>query len=275
MLKFSMMSSTAGRVPAEKVVEIAKYCGLKGIEWINSHGCNGKELRKLVDDSGLKTVAYTMYDETFVNRESNYLDKFKEHLEIALDAGAPHVMIPPFARVDSKGLEEDRKEWTEYFAEVYPLAEAAGMPLTLESTGLPDSPIVKADEILEVLEAVPGLKVVFDNGNTFSADDPVSAYRKLLPWIIHVHMKDSTVLDSPCDGAILRRNGKYMRSALIGDGDLDLCGFLSLLESTGYDRWITLETSDPERIIPIQEALKTVAERVNFWEQEGFVCKKR
>lgn len=275
MLKLSMMSSTAGRVPAEKVIEIAKFSGLKGIEWINSHGSNGKELRKLVEKSGLKTVAYTMYDETFVNRESNYLDKFKEHLEIAVDAGAPHLMIPPFARINSKGLAEDRKEWTEYFAEVYPFAKAAGMTLTLESTGLPDSPIVKADEILEVLEAVPGLKVVFDNGNTFTADEPFSAYRKLLPWIIHVHMKDSSVLDSPCDRAILRRNGKYMRAALIGDGDLDLCGFLSLLESTGYDRWITLETSDPERIIPIQDALKTVAERVNCWEQEGFVCKKR
>ena len=271
MLKLSMMSSTAGRVPAEKVVEIAKYSGCGGIEWINSHGSSGKELRKLVDDSGLKTVAYTMYDETFVNRESNYLDKFKEHLEIALDAGAPHVMIPPFARVDSKGLEEDRKEWTEYFAEIYPLAKAAGMPLTLESTGLPDSPIVKADEILEVLEAVPGLKVVFDNGNTFSADDPVSAYRKLLPWIIHVHMKDSYISDVPCEKAILRRNGKYLRPALIGQGDYDLCGFLKLLQETGYDRWITLETSDPERIVPIQEALKTVAERVTHWEQEGFV----
>ena len=270
MLKLSMMSSTAGRVPAEKVVEIAKYSGCGGIEWINSHGSTGKELRKLVESAGLVTAAYTMYDEAFVNRENNYLDKFKEHLEIAVDAGAPHVMIPPFTRVNSKGLEEDRKEWTEYFAEVYPLAEAAGMPLTLESTGLPDSPIVKADEILEVLHAVPGLKVVFDNGNTFSADEPLSACRKLFPWTIHVHLKDNHISDEPDGRAMLKRNGKYMRPALIGTGKQDLRGFLRLLQELRYDRWITLESSDPDKIIPISESLKGNVELVNRWEQEGF-----
>ena len=270
MLKLSMMSSTAGRVSAAKVVEIAKYSGCTGIEWINSHGSSGKELRELVESAGLTTTAYTMYDEAFVNRESNYLDNFKAHLEIAVDAGAPHVMIPPFARINSKGLDEDRKEWTEYFAEISPLAEAAGMPLTLESTGLPDSPIVKADEILEVLNVVPYLKVVFDNGNTFSADDPLSACRKLFPWIIHVHLKDNHISSEPDGKAVLKRNGKYMRPALIGTGNQDLRGFLRLLQEHRYDRWITLESSDPDRMIPIAEALKGNVELITRWKQEGF-----
>lgn len=268
MFQLSMMSSTAGRVPAEKVIEIAKYSGCGGIEWINSHGSTGKELWKLVTDSGLRTVAYTMYDETFINRGADYLDRFKEHLETAVEAGAPHVMIPPFARIDSRGLDEDRKEWIEYFSEIYPLAESAGMPLTLESTGLPDSPIVKGDEIMEVLNAVPGLKVVFDNGNTYSADDPVSAFLKLKEWIIHVHLKDNHISNEPDGRGMLKRNGKYMRPALIGTGNQDLFGFLKLLKENGYNRWITLESSDPDRVIPISEALKGNVELVKRLERE-------
>lgn len=269
MLKLSMMSSTAGRVPAQQVIEIAKASNLKGIEWINSHGSSGKELKKLVDDANLQSVAYTMYDETFVNREKGYLDKFKEHLEIAVDANVPHMMIPPFGRVDSKGLSEDRKEWIEYFSEVYPLAKAAGMTLTLESTGLPNSPIVTANEILEVLAAVPQLKVVFDNGNTFTADNPLTAYKKLLPYITHVHLKDNHISNIEKEGFSLRRNNKYMRSALIGTGNQDLKGFLNLLKETNYDSWITLESSDPDKIIPITEALKGNVELINQWELEG------
>lgn len=271
MLKLSMMSSTAGRVPAKKVVEIAKSSNLQGIEWINSHGSTGKELKKLVEDSDLTCVAYTMYDESFVNRENNFLDKFKEHLEIAIDANAPHMMIPPFGRVNSKGLVEDRKEWIEYFSIVYPIAKAAGMTLTLESTGLANSPIVSANEILEILNAVPGLKVVFDNGNTFTADDPIEAYKKLQPWIVHVHLKDSYVQDTIKEGFLIRRNNKYMRSALIGHGDQDLRTFLKLLNDSDYNSWITLESSDPNKVIPIDEALKANVNLITQWELEKFI----
>ena len=270
MLNLSMMSSTAGRVPAARVVEIAGASGCGGIEWINSHGSSGKELRKLVSDAGLKTVAYTMYDESFVNREADYLDRFKEHLEIAVDAEAPHIMIPPFARVNSKGLEEDRKEWIGYFEEIFPLAEAAGIPLTLESTGLPDSPIVSAEEHLEVFRHVPGLKLVFDNGNTFCADDPLNAFQTLLPWIIHVHLKDTYISDVSDGISMKKRNGKYTRQAMIGRGQQDLRTFLKLVSAVGYNRWITLESSDPERKIPITEVLINNISLIRSWEKEGF-----
>ena len=54
MFNFSMMSSTAGRVSAKEVVEIAQYSNLTGIEWINSHGASGKELKKLVEKGYVK-----------------------------------------------------------------------------------------------------------------------------------------------------------------------------------------------------------------------------
>ena len=181
------------------------------------------------------------------------------------------MMIPPFGRVNSKGILEDRKEWIEYFAEVYPLAQAAGMTLTLESTGLQDSPIVTADEILEVLQAVPQLKVVFDNGNTATADNPLSAYKRLLPWIIHVHLKDNHISEIKKEGFLIRRNNQYMRSALIGTGNLDLKSFLRLLKDTNYNSYITLESSDPNKVIPIKESLKGNVRLINQWEDEGLI----
>lgn len=83
-------------------------------------------------------------------------------------------------------------------------------------------------------------------------------------------LKDNHIFNKPDGRAMLKRNGKYMRPALIGTGNQDLRGFLTLLKENGYDRWITLESSDPDRVIPIADALKGNVELVKRWEQEIF-----
>jgi sugar phosphate isomerase/epimerase len=209
-----------------------------------------------------------MYDETFLNRGAEYLDRFKENLEIAVESEAPLMMIPPFARNGNMGPESDRREWIGYFSEIFPLASKARIPLALESTGLLDSPIISADDILEVLHAIPGMKVVFDNGNTSTADDPLAAFERLLPWIIHIHFKDSQISDVSKAGFTVRRNGKYMRQASIGTGSQDLHAIFRMLKETGYDKWITLESSDPDRSIPIKDVLKENIRLIKLWEKE-------
>jgi sugar phosphate isomerase/epimerase len=268
MIKLSMMSSVAGRVSAQEVVNKAIECGFDAVEWITGHGSNGKRLRKLVSDVNLEISAYTMYDESFVQRDSNYLERFKENLEIAVEANAPLMMIPPFGIINQTDLKAGRQEWIKYFAEVYPLAQNANMPLALESTGLADSPITSADEIFEVLNNVPGMKLVFDNGNISTADEPLSAFKRLQPWIIHVHFKDNIISDVNKDGFLVRRNGKYMRSVAIGKGCQDLRSIYKMLKADQYDKYITLESSDPDRIIPIAKVLKENIRLISIWDKE-------
>ena len=47
-----------------------------------------------------------------------------------------------------------------------------------------------SDDILLAIEAAPKLKVTFDNGNHAVFEDPVKAFHKLAPYVIHAHFKD-------------------------------------------------------------------------------------
>ncbi|MBO4633219.1 MAG: sugar phosphate isomerase/epimerase [Lentisphaeria bacterium] len=233
-----------GSTPPKEIVRTAVSCGMTAIDWVTTHGNDPRELKKISQDAGLKIAAHTMVKYKFLRREPDYLDEFKYSLDDACELEAPILMIPPFARKDQKSLEDDRKAWTEYYAQVCPLAQEAGITLTLESTGLRDSPIVTADEVLEVIGQVPGLKLVFDIGNTATADDPIQAYRKLREHVVHIHLKDRKIYDREEPGSLLKRNGKYFRPAVIGEGDLGLKKFWEEVDSRGRKLYVNLETQD-------------------------------
>ena len=154
-----------GRFTPEQIVATATACGMEAIDWVSTHHTEPAELRKISEDAGLRIAAHTMIKEKFLRRETDYLDEFKASLDDACILGAPVLMLPPFPRIRQVSLEDDRKAWTEYYAQALPLARKAGVTLTLESTGMINSPIVTVSEALEVLRNVPGLKLTLDHGN--------------------------------------------------------------------------------------------------------------
>ena len=243
-MKICMMSCMMSPMPPAEIVRTAVACGMTAIDWVTTHKTDPRELRKLSLDSGLKIVAHTMLKYKFQRREPDYLDEFKQSLEDAYELGAPILMLPPFGRDNQKSLEEDRKDWIEYYAQAYPLAKEAGITLTLESTGMKNSPIVTADEVLEVIRQVPGLKLTFDQGNTATADDPLEASRKLRDHIVHIHLKDWKIYDHQEPDSLEKRNGKFFANAVIGEGDMELKKFWDETDSRLRDLYVNLETHD-------------------------------
>ena len=145
-MKLCMMSCMMGRFTPEQIVATATACGMEAIDWVSTHHTEPAELRKISEDAGLRIAAHTMIKEKFLRRETDYLDEFKASLDDACILGAPVLMLPPFPRIRQVSLEDDRKAWTEYYAQALPLARKAGVTLTLESTGMINSPIVTVSE---------------------------------------------------------------------------------------------------------------------------------
>ena len=82
------MSCMMQRALPEEIVRAAVDCGMDAIDWV----CNWKyaparELRALSSDNGLKIIAHTVLDSTFVKRDPNALDDFKRSLEFACALG--------------------------------------------------------------------------------------------------------------------------------------------------------------------------------------------
>lgn len=110
-----------------------------------------------------------------------------------------------------------------------------------------------SDRVIRILDLVDddNYGLLLDTGNVICVDeDPAIAARTLAPLCRMVHLKDfyirtrdpgdSTQFD--CAGSWFRsRGGRYLRGAILAQGDLDIEETLSALKHSGYDGHIVIE----------------------------------
>lgn len=268
MMSMMAMDKSGNTLPVEEILGIAVSCGLKGIDWIGLHNTTAKQLKAASDAAGIAVAAHTMLKESFINDDPDYMDEFKYSLDDAVTMSAPVLMLPPFARRNQTSCADDLLRYIDYYGQAEELARKAGITLSLESTGFPNSPVITSDECLKIISAVPGLRVTFDTGNIFTGgEDPRDAFRKLRKYVVHFHIKDWSISASPRPGYEKRRSGVYTRDVMLGDGDLKLREFWRLLDERERNLWANAESADFTGSLPPVEAFKIIVGRMRSFEQ--------
>jgi inosose dehydratase len=106
---------------------------------------------------------------------------------------------------------------------------------------------VETPSEIETLLAATDLDLVLDTGHLLlGGGDPVRALRDWGDRIDHVHLKD-VKLDVLRDATSMLdcwRRGAFCE---LGEGDVDLDGFLATLSASGFDGWVVVEQ---DRILP-------------------------
>ncbi len=262
-----MMSDIVGcGYPIREILAVAAECGMGAIDWIGLHHTTALELKKASDAAGIPVAAHTMLKEGFMHDRPNYMDEFKSSLEDAVTMEAPVLMLPPFARVNQTSLADDRSRYVDYYGQALELSQKAGVTLTFESTGYHNSPITTADECLEILRQVPGLKLTFDQGNVATADDPCEAFLKLRKYVAHFHVKDWHVADVPGDGYTLKRNQLYYKDATLGHGNMDIKSFWQLTTPEERLMWVNPESCDFTGRRPVREVFQEICSTMRNYE---------
>lgn len=243
-----MMSYTMARrrefFDLRKMLELTKELELAGIDFVRLHGVPAKELRRMTDDMGIPVVCHTFFADLGnpdAAARQQGVDTARRSLDDAVALGAPMVMIPtPGANDTARAVA--RQYWIDGLSHLVPHAQAAGVTPTVENFPGAASPFVIADDLLEAVRAVPGLKVTYDNGNAATGEDPVESFRRCARHVVHVHFKDWTVSDTDL-GAPYRRmlDGRYYKPALIGEGFVNQAACLAALKDAGYDGAINIE----------------------------------
>ena len=109
------------------------------------------------------------------------------------------------------------------------------------------------DRVERIIRAVnrPNYGLLLDTGNIACVDeDPAVAAQRLASKAKMIHLKDfyirkrdpgdSTLFD--CGGHWFRsRAGKYLRGAILAQGDLDVYAILGALKKSGYDGCVAVE----------------------------------
>lgn len=242
-----MMSYTVSRQPEhfdlKRMFALTQELGLAGIDMVTLHDTPAGELRKMADDHGVPVVCHTFNVDLNMPDSagrSGAIDECKRGIEAAVTLGAPIIMLPTPRK---KGVDHrtSHRNWIAGLCEVAPLAEDAGLTLTVEHFTGVESPFVLAAELLEAVEKVPGMKITYDNGNAATGEDPVASFNACAEHVVHAHFKDWYISDTESDGSRQMRNGRFYTPALIGEGNMDHAACLTAMKAAGYDGCINIE----------------------------------
>ena len=137
---------------------------------------------------------------------------------------------------------------------VLPLAEKLGVPLLIQPE--PGTLLASSDDIkmfLKDLGYAGYLKVNFDAGHFFCAgENPCDSYEKLREYVAHVHLEDIPA----------NRGHRHIQ---LGEGVMDISGFLQCLKESGYDGYVTIKLDAYDR-----RAEEMVAASAHYLEEKGF-----
>ncbi len=241
-MKYSMMTYTMMRQKGftpEDCVRIAAELKMDGIDWVTTYGRDPEELKKMSQDAGLTVAAHTFFARA---TENETIESVAERsLDDACILGAPVVMIPPGAFPGVTDPAVSRAMWCEKLANIAPLAEKRNIVLTVENFPGEDSPFVTAADFLEAKRQIPSLKLTFDNGNAASGEDHLESLKKCFDDVVHVHLKDWDISETPVEGWRRMKDGRYYTPALIGEGNIDSRATVKLLDELGYSGFVNIE----------------------------------
>jgi len=138
---------------------------------------------------------------------------------------------------------------------VLPLAAKLGVKLLVQPG--PGLLIETSDHVLELLKQMDfneWLGINFDPGHFFCVDeDPCESWEKLKKYILHVHLDDI-----PPD-----RNHRHIQ---LGEGIMDIPGFLKCVQESDYDGYITIKLDSYE-----QRPEEVVLASAEYLREKGFL----
>lgn len=215
---------------------------------ISISNCNGFMLTAI---EGFHHPSYIEPDEEYRQRRIDYT---RDALRTAAALDAEYISIEPGGPIpDDKSREWGMDVFEESLSAVIPTAEDVGIDLLIEPE--PDLLIETSDQYLSFMDRIDSDRVGcnFDAGHFFCVgEDPTELVGKLDEYTEHYHVEDI-----PAD-----RTHEHTQ---LGDGALDIDGFLSAIEDNAYDGFVTVE------LYPYEEtAAETAREAMAYLHEHGW-----
>lgn len=185
----------------DEQIDAMKRNGLNGLEIRGVDGVNvseitlekAQELRQKMDDAGLETWSIGSpigKIDLVTSDHEEHKRKFCHLLEVAKILGAKNIRLFSYFVPADVDRTQYREQVIEKLRELVKLAEGSGIDLCHENEkGIYGE---SADGCLEIHQAIPELKGVFDPANFVQCgQDTLRAWEMLHPYIKYMHIKDA------------------------------------------------------------------------------------
>ncbi|WMS43584.1 sugar phosphate isomerase/epimerase family protein [Acuticoccus sp. MNP-M23] len=152
------------------------------------------------------------------------LADFRKVVAFAAAIGAPSIFVLPGVAHAGTRLSDAFAASVRALAALKPVADEAGVLLTVEPHV---GGLIACPEMAEQLvDAVPGLKLTLDYAHFVAMGYPQAEIDRLAPHAGHVHLRQAR------PGAL---------QAKLGEGTLDFVAMIETLRAAGYDGYLALE----------------------------------
>lgn len=259
---YSQLTSS-GRKTEKELISLAKEMGFDAIEFAEIHPAEGedkleyaRELNKLAAESGIVIAAYCI-GSNLLNGETE-VERLKGEVLVAEALGTKvmrHDASWGYPEGENKylGFENALPVIVRGYKEVTEFAAGKGIKTCIENHGYFCQASSRVERIVTGV-ASPNFGALVDIGNFLCADEnPAEAVGRMAPFAVHVHAKDFHVKDgnsfNPGEGFFKSKGGNYLRGAIIGHGNVPVAQCISVLKSSGYDGYITVEFEGMEDCI--------------------------
>lgn len=204
-------------------------------------------VKKLLADHGLSVNSYIAFGEYARMDEEGFagrIEQGKQDADTAAALGTDVLMLVPKAQEGIKQYtpEAIRERLAEHWRPIVEYAKKKELHVVIEDTPDLKLHLCKAEDVMEVLDKVPGLELVYDSANmTLVGEDPLEYLKTFEGRIGYVHMKDYR--PTPPGGLLVEyaEDGAKMSTAPAGTGIIDIKGIAAELEKAGYNGGMTME----------------------------------
>ena len=217
-----------------------------------------KSVRRRAQDAGIELVNYSVLADLCREGDALAAEKarIRHEIDIAAELGVPRMRhdVTAFRRPLAQNTLTDFDRWLPVLAEsakrVTEHAKKLGVMTLIENHGFFANGCDRVERILNAVND-DNYGLLLDTGNIICVDeDPSAAALALAPLTRMIHLKDfyirkrdpgdTTQFD--CGGHWFRsKAGKYLRGAILAQGDLDIYEILGTIKHSGYDGDIAIE----------------------------------
>ena len=240
-----------GRMSLSEWIEMAADVGLDGIEVYRPYldSPDRSRLAALAEEigqAGLEVSMYTSYGDLAVASEAEQqIELVRGDVDAAVALGTGIVRVTAGRWPDDCSPEEALRNVAECLRQSLGYAEDQGVALALE-----DHPEIgtKNQDFIRILELVDDerLKVNLDTSNPMeSGDSPVALAELVGDRVIHVHASD---------------RDEELEHQVVGEGCVPFREIFAVLQSAGFDGWISMEAGGTKGKQGIVEGLRHVRE---------------
>ena len=275
-MKFGFSANAFREYGIEETIEIIAHAGYDGIELLldqphlypleasdedieRVHGVLDENDLAISNCNGFMLTAIEgFHHPSYIEPDTDYRQQRIDYTKAALRTAAAldhdYISIEPGGPVpDEKSREWALETFVESLHEILPVAEDVGVDLHVEPE--PDLFVETSEEFLEFTKRIdhPRIRCNFDAGHLFSVgEDPVEAFDRLADYADHVHLEDI-----PAD----RRH----EHTQLGDGTMNVDEFLWVVDSRGYEGFVTVELYPYEAT-----AAETAHEAMAYLDEHGW-----